>query len=176
MPNHYFIKKNYFIKSYSVKSYFIKVCIFILCSFQFLSLCAAALPPKATNIKALTDVSVTNAIVYVPLGNSDSTTAIFTLRNNSGHPVTITKVTSKSVKKVVLVPAIPAKADAVNPWLISTSHTLVLNSGKQYLQLTGLKNSLSTGDELQLEVSLSDGKKLLLIAQAKSAFDQIHGH
>ncbi|MES2823746.1 MAG: copper chaperone PCu(A)C [Pseudomonadota bacterium] len=171
------MQKNYFVKRYFINSCFIKSCIFIFLNFQFLPLYAAALPLKVTNTQALTDVSVTNAVVYVPLGNSDTTTAVFTLRNHSAHPVTITKVSSRVVKKVVLVPGvIPAKADDANPWLIPARHTLVLNPKKQYLQLTGLKNSLSTGDELQLEVSLSDGKKLLLIAQAKSAFDQNHGH
>lgn len=174
MQKFYFIQRH-FIKKYLINSYFIKRCIFIFLSFQFLPLYAAALP--LANTKALADVSVTNAVVYVPLGNSDTTTAVFTLRNHSAHPVTITQVNSRAVKKVVLVPAAkPAKADDANPWLIPARHTLVLNPKKQYLQLTGLKNSLSTGDELQLEVSLSDGKKLLLIAQAKSAFDQIHGH
>jgi copper(I)-binding protein len=157
-------------------NHFIKSCIFILFSFQFLSPYAAALPDKATNTKALTDISVTNAVVYVPLGSSDTTTAFFSLRNNSAHPITITKVTSPAVKKIVLVPAIPIKAEVANPWLIPPQQMLALNSDKQYLQLTGLKNSLSTGDQLQLDLYLSDGKKLLLIAQAKSAFDQIHGH
>ncbi len=151
-------------------------CMAVLFGFQFLSLYAFALPLHVPKSKALMDVSVTNAVVYVPLGSSNTTTAFFTVHNNTASPITITKVTSKTVKKVVLVPAIPIKADAVNPWLIPAHQVLVLNPAKQYLQLTGLKNSLRTGDELQLDVSLSNGKKLLLIAQAKSAFDQIHSH
>lgn len=148
-------------------------CMFILFGFQFLSLCTAAVP---LNNKVPMGVSVTNAVVYVPLVSNHTTTAFFTLQNNSAHPISITKITSRAVKKIVLIPAIPMKVDAVNPWLVPAHQKLVLNPAKQYLQLTGLKNSLSTGDELQLDVSLSDGKKLLLIAKARSAFDQIHGH
>ena len=162
------------------------VCLFILFTAQSLLLHAATLPVNASNNnklnspalnnKALTDISVTNAVIYVPLGNSQTTIAFFTLHNNSTQPIAITKVTSQAVKKIVLVPAIPMAVDTVNPWLILAHETLELKPANQHLQLTGLKNSLVTGDELQLDVSLSNGKKLLLIARAKSAFDQIHGH
>ncbi len=151
-------------------------CLFILFAAQSLSLHAATLPINASNNKVLTDISVTNAVVYVPLGRSQTTIAFFTLHNNSAQPIAITKVTSRAVKKIVLVPAIPMAVDAVNPWLILAHETLELKPANQHLELTGLKNSLVTGDELQLDVSLSNGKKLLLIARAKSAFDQIHGH
>jgi copper(I)-binding protein len=114
--------------------------------------------------------------VYVPLGNSKTTTAFFTIKNNNNEAVSITKISSTTVKKINLVPAVPTKENTPNPWLIPVGQVLVLKPERQYLQLTGLKNSLTTGDELQLEVSLSNGKKLVVIARAKSAFDQIHGH
>jgi copper(I)-binding protein len=156
-------------------------CMVIAFGFQSALLYAEALPPKvlspkAAIIKSLSDISVTDAVVYVPLGKSQTTIAFFTLHNNSEVPVAITKVTSRAIKKIVLVPAIPVASDVVNPWLVPGHQTLRLNPANQHLQLTGLKNSLSTGDELHLEVSLSNGKKLLLITRAKSAFDQVHGH
>lgn len=130
----------------------------------------------ALDSKTLAPVSVSDAVVYVPLGNSKTTIAFFTIKNNNNEAVSITKISSTAVKKIDLVPAIPKKENTPNPWLIPVGQVLVLKPERQYLQLTGLKNSLSTGDELQLEVSLSNGKKLVVIARAKSAFDQIHGH
>jgi len=64
----------------------------------------------------------------------------------------------------------------LNVWSIAPGQRLSLVPGRQYLQLDGIKNSISTGDELHFDVSLSNGKALTVIARAKSAFDQIHGH
>jgi|GEM_PF-686957 len=138
--------------------------------------------------KSLPLIRITDAVVYVPLGFSQSTIAFFTLQNKSGVDISITQVTSSTITKIELVPAIPrtisqstTKAtvntiETSNHWLIPAGKTLVLHPNKQYLQLNGLRNSLRTGDELQLEVRLSDGQQLLVVAQAKSAFDQPHSH
>ena len=162
----------------------------------FQSLCTFA-ADNVINKKLLAPINVINAVVYVPLGNTKTTTAFFTIQNGSATDVTIIKVSSPSVKQISLVP-IPLSAsvstrstsskepateksaspisDTSNPWTIPADKTLALNPQHQYLQLIGLKNSLTTGDELQLEVSLSNGKKLLVVATAKSEYDQRHSH
>lgn len=52
--------------------------------------------------------------------------------------------------------------------------SVALKSSGQYLQINELKTKLNTGDELQLTVSLSTGKKLQIILVAKSAYDEVH--
>jgi copper(I)-binding protein len=138
----------------------------VLC-YCFIFQCAAA-------SHAVGDIRVTNAVVYVPLGANKNTIALFSLRNNTAQPVAIVKVSSKAITKIELVPATAVAASAPNPWVTLAFQTLVLNPKNQYLQLTGLKTRLATGDELELTLTLSNGKKLTVIAQAKSAYDQRH--
>lgn len=160
--------------------------VFMYLNFQSLSVFAA---DNAINKKLLAPINVINAVVYVPLGNTTTTTAFFTIQNGSTTDVGIIKVSSPSVKKISLVP-IPLSAlvstrstsskepaieksvspitDTSSPWTIQAGKTLTLNPQHQYLQLIGLKNSLTTGDELQLEVSLSNGKNCLLSPQPRA--------
>ncbi len=114
------------------------------------------------------DISVTNAFFYVPLGASKTTMAFFTITNNSNSDISITGVSSSSVKHIQLMP---------EPSLLVPAHqSVALKASGRYLQINELKTKLSTGDELHLVVSLSNGQKLQLIALAKSAYDQVHGH
>ena len=171
------------------KSHMCLTVVGIICLyFQSLQLFAAdkkvAVPVNPTINSSIT---VTNAVVYVPLGKAQTTTAFFTIQNTGANDVSIIKVASPAVKEISLVPmsarAPTEKASAdssitgtSNPWTIPAGKSLALAPQQQYLQLIGLKNSLTTGDELQLEVSLSNGKKVIVIAKAKSAYDQIHNH
>lgn len=130
----------------------------IFCGVQ--SVCAADV--HASEIK------VTNAFFYVPLGASKTTMAFFTITNNSNNDISITAVSSNAAKQVQLMPE--------SSLLIPAHQSVALKSSGRYLQINDLKTKLSTGDELQLVVSLSNGQKLQLIALAKSAYDQVHGH
>jgi copper(I)-binding protein len=116
--------------------------------------------------KEALDIRVTNAFFYVPLGNSKTTMAFFTITNNSNTNVSVTGVSSQAAKQLRLMPestlALPAK------------QSVALKSSGRYVQIDGLKTRLSTGDELHLEVSLSNGQKLQIVALAKSAYDQVH--
>ena len=166
----------------------IQIC---LTAISFICLYFQSLQAAAVDKKTLAPINILNAVVYVPLGSGQTTTAFFTVQNNSATDVSITKITSPSVKKITLVPeasprvnakasaaskSVSAITDASSLWLIPAGKLLVLDPKHQYIQLTGLKNSLTTGDELQLEISLSNGKKLIVIARAKSAYDQAHSN
>lgn len=144
---------------------------------------------KPLNAKLLSPINIVDAVVYAPLGTSQTTTAFFTLKNAGNSDISIVKVTSPQVKKITLVPASikplqvksseaqkndPIADTVLDAWKIPAGKTLVLTPGRQYLQLNGLKNSLTTGDELQLEVSLNNGKTLIVLAKVKSAYDQHH--
>ena len=158
----------------------------LLSAIAFISGLVTSSPVLALDNKILSPISVTNAVVYVPLGISKTTTAFFTLKNNSKNSITITKVHSVDVKKITLIPNPPVMDSSkkssesslaiVNPWTIAAGQTLVMAPNHQYLQLADLKISLTTGDELQLDVSLSDGQKIYVIAKAKSAYDQSHSN
>ncbi len=117
--------------------------------------------------KEMLDVKVTNAFFYLPLGASKTTMAFFTVTNNSNTSVSITSVSSPAAKQLRLMPesilVLPAK------------QSVALKSSGRYVQINDLKTRLSTGDELHLELSLSNGQKLYVIALAKSAYDQVHG-
>jgi|GEM_PF-2787351 len=121
-------------------------------------------------------VKVFDAYVYVPLGKSQETEAFFTLQNNSASALNIVKVTSPQVKTIEFLPAKTTRENVADVWQLRAGQRLVLQPKQQYLRLKGLKNSLTTGDELQLEISLSNGQRIPLIARAKSAFDQRHDH
>jgi len=116
----------------------------------------------------LSDIKITNAFFYVPLGASKTTMAFFTITNNSNGDINITGVSSSAAKQVRLMPE--------NTLLIPAHQSVALKSSGRYVQINDLKTKLSTGDELHLVVSLSNGQKLQLIALAKSAYDQAHGH
>jgi copper(I)-binding protein len=117
--------------------------------------------------KEALNIKVTNAFFYVPLGTSKTTMAFFTITNNSNTNVSVTGVSSQAAKQLRLMPesilTLPAK------------QSVALKSSGRYVQINDLKTRLSTGDELHLEVSLSNGQKLNVIAVAKSAYDQMHG-
>ena len=114
------------------------------------------------------DITVSNAFFYVPIGTSKTTTAFFTITNRSSSDIRITGVSSHQATQVMLM------ADLI---LVVPAHqSIVLKSGGPYLQINGLKGRLSTGDELYLLVNLSNGRSLELVAFAKSAYDQVHGH
>jgi len=114
------------------------------------------------------DINVTNAFFYVPLGTSKSTMGFFTVTNNSNSDISITGVSSSSAKQIRLMPEATL--------LIPAHQSVALKSSGRYLQINDLKTKLSTGDELHLVISLSNGQKLQLVALAKSAYDQVHGH
>jgi copper(I)-binding protein len=129
---------------------------------------ASAIKGPVAEKKDVLDVRVTNAFIYVPLGNNKTTTAFFTITNHSNNDVTINAVTSSSIKEIKLMPK--------SPLVVPAHETLTLKPNSSFLQMNELKNPLKTGDELHLILSLSNGQKLQIVAVAKSAYDQIHGH
>lgn len=116
----------------------------------------------------VSDINITNAFFYVPLGASKTTTAFFTVTNNSNKDIGITAVNSSAATQIRLMPE--------STLLIPAHQSVALKSNGHYIQINELKNRLTTGDELQLVVSLSNGQKLQVVALAKSAYDQMHGH
>jgi len=116
----------------------------------------------------VSDINITSAFFYVPLGASKTTTAFFTVTNNSNKDISITAVNSSAATQIRLMPE--------STLLIPAHQSVALKSNGHYIQINDLKNRLTTGDELQLVVSLSNGQKLQVVALAKSAYDQMHGH
>ena len=151
---------NYLIKYVSVMA-------LIISSFQ----CAIAAENRSAGKSPATtltsDINVTNAFFYVPLGNSKTTMAFFTISNNSNADITITGVSSEAAKQIRLQPT--------GSLVVPAHQSIALKGSGQYLQINELKTKLSTGDELHLTVSLSNGKKLQLMLLAKSAYDEVHG-
>lgn len=136
-------------------------------SFQCAMAAENANPAKNPATKLTADINVTNAFFYVPLGGSKTTMAFFTISNNSNTDITIVGVSSEAAKQIRLMPA--------GNLLVPAHQSIALKSSGQYLQINELKTKLSTGDELHLTVSLSNGKKLQLMLVAKSAYDEVHG-
>lgn len=124
-------------------------------------------PAKNPVTKLTSDINVTNAFFYVPLGSSKTTMAFFTISNNSNIDISITGVSSEAAKQIRLMPA--------GNLVVPAHQSIALKSSGQYLQINELKTKLSTGDELHLTLSLSNGKKLQLMLLAKSAYDEVHG-
>jgi copper(I)-binding protein len=123
---------------------------------------------KESAKKESLDIRVTNAFIYAPLGASKTTTGFFTIDNRSASDITITGISSNFAKQIKLMP----KSALVVP----AHESLTLKPKGAFLQINDLKSRLSTGDELHLSISLSNGQKLHIIAVVKSAYDQTHGH
>ena len=83
----------------------------------------------------------------------------------------MTSIKSTQVEKVEWMPA----QSQASFWTIAAHQKLVLDGKKTYLQLQGLKQAISSGDELLFELGFSDGSSVLLVAKARSAYDQVHG-
>jgi copper(I)-binding protein len=152
--------KNAFIKRLAMKN-IVKIIVFLVVASVYPATFAADVIKK----EAL-DVRVINAFFYVPLGSSKSTMVFFTITNYSNTNLSVTGVSSQAAKQVRLMPE--------NSWALPAKQSLVLKSSGRYVQITDLKTRLSTGDELHLEVSLSNGQTLHIVALAKSAYDQVH--
>lgn len=116
--------------------------------------------------KEALDIRATDAFFYVPLGASKTTMAFFTITNYSNINVNVTGVSSQVAKQVRLMPE--------STLVLPAKQSVALKSSGRYVQINELKTRLSTGDELHLEVSLSNGQKLHIVAVAKSAYDQVH--
>lgn len=112
------------------------------------------------------DLSVTNAFFYVPLGKSKESMAFFTLTNNTGSDIRVTGVKSAAAQQIVLMPE--------STLLVPAHQSVALKASGRYLKINGLKNRLTTGDELHLVLSLSNGRSVVVVALAKSAYDQMH--
>ena len=120
-------------------------------------------------------IAASNAVIILPLGQSRDTRLFFTLSNKSSTPLVLTTIKSAQVSSIEWVPAQGLQGQN-NPWTIGVNQSLVLDGKTRYLQLKGLKQSIGTGDEIQFELGFSDGSNMLLMAKARSAYDQIHGH
>lgn len=116
--------------------------------------------------RAMLDIRATDTFVYVPLGTNKTTKAFFTLTNNSNTTVSVTTISSRAAKQLRLVP------DA--PLVLPAKQSVALQSSKGYVQINDLQTQLRTGDEFPLDISLSNGQQLHLVAVAKSAYDQPH--
>ncbi len=146
-------------------------CVGVIVLMMSVGQCAVAAdnakPGKNPVAISTSDINVTNAFFYVPLGASKTTMAFFTISNNTNSDFSITSVSSSLAKQIRLMPS--------GTLLIPAHQSVALKSSGQYLQINELKTKLSTGDELQLTVSLSNGRKLQLVLVAKSAYDEVHG-
>jgi copper(I)-binding protein len=134
---------------------------------------AASSQPSIPKQKAA--ITASNAVIILPLGQSRDTRLFFTLNNHSPKSVVLTSITSTQVGAIEWVPA-QQQQGQVNPWAIAVNQSLVLDGKARYLQVKGLKHNISTGDEIEFELGFSDGSSMLMVAKARSAYDQIHGH
>jgi copper(I)-binding protein len=126
---------------------------------------------NASQRQLTTAVTAHNAAVIVPLGQGRDTQLIFTLNNSSSKSLRLISIKSAQVEAIQWVPHAGA-----NTWNISPGQQLVLDGKKSYIQLRGLQQAISSGDELLFDIGFSDGSSMLLVAKARSAYDQIHGH
>lgn len=151
----------------------------LLSSFACASLTLAADKKAADQsvkiVKQQTAISASNAVIFLPLGQSRDTRLLFTLSNNSPRPLVLTSIKSVLVDSIEWVPAQGLQGQ-INPWMIPVKQSLALDGKVSYFQLKGLRQSISTGDEIPFELGFSDGSSMLLLAKARSAYDQIHGH
>jgi copper(I)-binding protein len=123
---------------------------------------------------AAASVQVSRATIFVPLGKAKTTDGLLTLKNIGKEDLSLIKITSPYAKQVVLNFSSKDPVLTKRAWTLAANQTLNLELGKQFLTFDKIKYQISTGDEVELSLWFSDGRKLVIMAKVKSAYDLKH--
>lgn len=134
----------------------------------------------ASDAMLANEVSVSGAYINVPLPGTQSTAAYFTLRNTSASDIALIAVHSDVAERIELHSHIHAdgmmKMRRVEQVVIPAQSTVMFKSGAYHVMMFDLQASIRTGQQVDLVLEFSNGKKLLAVAQVKSLFDAPHAH
>ena len=124
------------------------------------------------------DVEIDGAYARASIPNVPNSAAFFVIKNNSDKDIAITSANSDIAEKNELHTHIKEnkmmKMMKIEKLVVSAKSSLELKSGGDHVMLMGLKKELKVGDEINLELSFSDGDKKSIKVPVKDLASTMH--
>ena len=124
------------------------------------------------------DIEIDGAYARASIPNVPNSAAFFVIKNNSDKDIAITSANSDIAEKNELHTHIEEnkmiKMMKIEKLVVPAKSSLELKSGSDHIMLIGLKKELKVGDEINLELSFSDGDKKSIKVPVKDLASTIH--
>ncbi|MDY5384914.1 MAG: copper chaperone PCu(A)C [Campylobacter sp.] len=124
------------------------------------------------------DVEIDGAYARASIPNVSNSAAFFVIKNNSDKDIAITSANSDIAEKNELHTHIKEnkmmKMMKIEKLVVPAKSSLELKSGGDHVMLMGLKKELKVGDEINLELSFSDGDKKKIKVPVKDLASTMH--
>ena len=124
------------------------------------------------------DVEIDGAYARASIPNVPNSAAFFVIKNNSDKDIAITSANSDVAEKNELHTHIKEnkmmKMIKIEKLVVPAKSSLELKSGGDHVMLMGLKKELKAGDEINLELSFSDGDKKSIKVPVKDLASTMH--
>lgn len=124
------------------------------------------------------DVEIEGAYARASIPNVPNSAAFFVIKNNSDKDIAITSANSDIAEKNELHTHIKEnemiKMIKIEKLVVPAKSSLELKSGGEHVMLMGLKKDLKAGDEINLELSFSDGDKKNIKVPVKDLASTMH--
>ena len=124
------------------------------------------------------DVEIEGAYARASIPNVPNSAAFFVIKNNSDKDIAITSANSDIAEKNELHTHIKEnemmKMMKIEKLVVPAKSSLELKSGGDHVMLMGLKKELKAGDEINLELSFSDGDKKKIKVPVKDLASTMH--
>ena len=124
------------------------------------------------------DVKIEGAYARASIPNMPNSAAFFVIKNNSDKDIAITSANSDIAEKNELHTHIKEnkmmKMMKIEKLVVPAKSSLELKSGGDHVMLMGLKKELKAGDEINLELSFSDGDKKNIKVPVKDLASTMH--
>lgn len=124
------------------------------------------------------DIEIERAYARASIPNVPNSAAFFVIKNNSDKDIAITSANSDIAEKNELHTHIKEnkmiKMMKIEKLVVPAKSSLELKSGSDHIMLMGLKKELKVGDEINLELSFSDGDKKSIKVPVKDLASTMH--
>ena len=124
------------------------------------------------------DIEIEGAYARASIPNVPNSAAFFVIKNNSDKDIAITSANSDIAEKNELHTHIKEnkmmKMMKIEKLVVPAKSSLELKSGSDHVMLMGLKKELKVGDEINLELSFSDGDKKSIKVPVKDLASTMH--
>ena len=124
------------------------------------------------------DIEIEGAYARASIPNMPNSAAFFVIKNNSDKDIAITSANSDVAEKNELHTHIKEnkmmKMMKIEKLVVPAKSSLELKSGGDHVMLMGLKKELKAGDEINLELSFSDGDKKNIKVPVKDLASTMH--
>ena len=124
------------------------------------------------------DIEIERAYARASIPNMPNSAAFFVIKNNSDKDIAITSANSDIAEKNELHTHIKEnkmmKMMKIEKLVVPAKSSLELKSGGDHVMLMGLKKELKAGDEINLELSFSDGDKKSIKVPVKDLASTMH--